>query len=122
MPCSGFDKSVDVRKCKAIFWTCFVEVGEIHTNTPFAILFLHNHRIGKPHGIFDFGDQASFKESNDLSIDCFCTIRTELSALLFDRFKRWIDIELMRDNFHTDSSHFSNCPSECCFIHFEEMN
>lgn len=41
-------------KRKAIFCACLVEVGEIDTDMPLAIVFLHQYHIRYPFEILEF--------------------------------------------------------------------
>ena len=45
---SGIYQLINLRHGKQILWTCLVQVSEVNTNLPFAILFFYQHGIRKP--------------------------------------------------------------------------
>jgi hypothetical protein len=51
---------------KAIFWTCLVEVGEVHTHSPLAIGFLHNYNTCQPIRIVYLSDKPGLEQFLDL--------------------------------------------------------
>jgi hypothetical protein len=58
----GVDQYIHLRKGKAVFGTCFVQVGEVNAHSPFAVCFLHQHNIHQLGGIIDFSNETSLQE------------------------------------------------------------
>ena len=60
------DQHVYAWEEKAVFWTSFVEIGEVYTHPPLSIGLLDQDYIGQPIGIADFLDELCLEELLDL--------------------------------------------------------
>lgn len=88
-----------------VFRASLVEICEVDTDSPFAVFLLYDHDVRESVGIFYFSDLPSFEEIVDLVIDHLVSLWSELSALLFDGFKRRVDVEFVRNDVGVDANH-----------------
>ena len=87
MACSGVHDEVDPWQREAVFWACFVDVGEVNTESPLAIFFFDEYYVCQPLRILHLPDLSCLKEFADLLVDGFLSFWREAPPLLLDRFE-----------------------------------
>ena len=83
----GIHDEVDPWQRDAIFWACFIDVGEVDTESPLAICFFDEYHVSQPLRIFQLPDSFFLEEFADLLVDGFLPFWCEAPSLLLDRLK-----------------------------------
>ena len=109
--CSVHDE-VDPWQREAVFWACFVDVGEVDTKSPFTICFFDEYYVSQPLWILHLPDRSYLKEFADLLVDGFLSIWRETPPLLLDRFEGRDGVQPMSDYCKVNSSHVCLLPCE----------
>ena len=108
----GVHDEVDPWQREAILWTCFVDVGEINTESPLAICFFDEYYISQPIWILYLPNRSCLKEFVDLLVDGFLSLWCEAPPLLLDRFEGRIGVQPVSDYCRVNSSHVCLLPCE----------
>ena len=108
----GVHDEVDPWQKEAVFWACFVDVGEVDAKSPFTICFFDEYYVSQPLWILHLLDRSCLKEFADLIVDGFLSFWCEAPPLLFDRFEGRAGVHPMSDYCRVDSSHFRLLPCE----------
>jgi hypothetical protein len=104
-PCCRIHNLIYAWQRKRILRARFVETGVVDTPSPFAALFLQQHRVGQPLGVVYLPDEARCKELLDLLPYEFAPITVKTSQLLFNRLGTQFDVDLMFSDFPWDARH-----------------
>ena len=107
--CSVHDE-VDPWQREAVFWACFVDVGEVDTESPFTICFFDEYYISQPLWILHLPDRSCLKEFADLLVDGFLSIWRKAPPLLLDQFEGRAGVQPMSDYYRVNSSHVCLLP------------
>ena len=83
----GVHDEVDPWQREAVLWACFVDVGEVNTESPFAICCFDEYFVSQPLWILHLPDRSCLKEFANLLVDGFLSFWLEAPPLLLDRFK-----------------------------------
>ena len=83
----GVHDLVDPWQREAVLWACFVDVGEVDTESPLAIYFFDEYYVSQPLRILHLLDRSCLEEFADLLVDGFLSFRCEAPPLLLDRFE-----------------------------------
>ena len=108
----GVNDEVDPRQREAVFWACFVDVGEVDTESPFTIRFFDEDYVSQPLWILHLPDNPCLKKFADLLVDGFLSIWHEAPPLLLDQFEGRAGVQLMSDYCRVNSSHVCLLPCE----------
>ena len=112
MACCGVYDEVDPRQRKAVLWACYVDVSEVDTESPLAILFFDEYDVGQPLRILYLPDRPCMEEFPYLLVDGFLSFWCEASPLLLDRLEGGADVQPMSYYCGVDSSHACMFPRE----------
>ena len=93
MACCGVHDEVDPRQREAVLWACFVDVGEVDTESPLAICFFDEYYVSQPLRILHFPDRSYLEEFADLLVDGFLSFWHEAPSLLLDRFEGRVGVQ-----------------------------
>ena len=107
---SGVHDEVDHWQREAILWTCFVDVGEVYTESPLAICFFDEYYVCKPLWVLHLPDRSCLKKFADLFVDGFLSLWCEAPPLLLDRFEGRASVQPMSDYRRVNSSHVCLLP------------
>ena len=95
-----------------VFWACFVDVGEVDTESPFTICFFDEYYVSQPLWILHLPDRSCLKEFADLLVDGFFSIWREAPPFLLNRFEGRVGVQPMSDYCRVNSSHVCLLPCE----------
>ena len=112
MACCGVHDEVDPWQREAVFWACFVDVGEVDIESPFTIFFFDEYYVSQPLWILHLPDRSCLKEFADLLVDGFLSIWRETPPLLLDRFEGRAGVHPMSDYCRVNSFHVCLLPCE----------
>ena len=116
MACCGVHDEVDPRQREAVLWACFVDVGEVDTESPFAICFFDEYYVSQPLRILQLPDRSCLEEFADLLVDGFLSFWRKAPPLLLDRFVGRAGVQPMSDHCRVNSSHVRLLPCEDVFV------
>ena len=122
MACCGVHDEVDPWQREAILWACFVEVGEVDTESPLAILFLEEYYVSQPLRILHLPDRSCLEEFADLPVYGLLSFWPEAPPLLLDRFEGRVGVQPMSDYCRVNSSHVRLLPCEDVFVMFQKLS
>ena len=108
----GVHDEVDPWQREAVFWACFVDVGEVDTESPFSICFFDKYYVSQPLWILHLPDRSCLKEFADLLVDGFLSFWCEAPSLLLDRFEGRAGVQPMNDYCGVNSSYVCLFPCE----------
>jgi hypothetical protein len=72
-------------KREGVLLTGFVQVSKIYAYSPFPILFLYHHRVGKPGRVLNWLNSINIQQSTDFFHNYFGPFGGQLLTLLGDR-------------------------------------
>lgn len=99
-----------------IFRIGFVQISEIYTHPPFFIPFWHQYHIGQPFQELNPLDMTNFQQLLHFFLDDLILLSPEVSALLYNRFGIWFDIELVYGHLWINTYHVLWSPREQLYI------
>ena len=79
-------------KGELIFRTRLIKITEINANSNLPILLGDGDDIGYPIRVLFFPDETGVYELLDFRLNCFHYLWAELSLLLFDGLRIWINV------------------------------
>ena len=112
MACCSVHDEVDPRQREAVFWSCFVYVSEVDTESPLAICFFDEHDVSQPLRILYLPNRSCLEEFADFLVDGFLPFWCEAPSLLLDRFEGRVGVQPMSDYCRVNSSHVCLLPCE----------
>ena len=110
--CCSVHDEVDPWQREAVLWAGFVYVGEVDTESPFAVRFLDEHDVSQPLRILYLPDRFCLEEFADLLDDSLLPFWCEAPSLLLDRFAGRAGVQPMCDYCRVNSSHVRLLPCE----------
>ena len=122
MTYNGIHQLVDPRHGEMVFWTCFVQICEVHTYPPLSILIFHHHNIGQLFKVKHFFNSPNLLNFHHLVFDIIRMIFREAPRWLFSRDDRWIDIQMMTDETRIHPRSFVSIPSEYINVSLEKFH
>ena len=122
MACCGVYDEVDPWQREAVLWACFVDVGEVDTESPLAICFFDKYYVSQPLRILHLPDRSCLEEFADLLVDGFLSFWREAPPLLFDRFEERVGAQPMSDHCRVNSSHVRLFPCEDVFVMSQKLS
>ena len=87
MACCGIHDEVDPWQREAILWACFVDVGEVNTESPLSICFFYEYYVSQPLRILHLPDRSCLGEFSDLLVDVFLSFQREAPPLCLTGLK-----------------------------------
>src|SRR6185312_411659 len=106
--------SVDQHFCHGhrifVLWRRSVEVSEIHTDSPSAILLLYRDHTGDPFCIPTWPDELCVQHLLHLFLDLLQDFSLHLPCSLLKRLKSFLKREPMFDDASIQTGHFSIIP------------
>ena len=118
----GVHDEVDPWQREAVVWACFVDVGEVDTESPLAICFFDEYHVNQPLRIFHLPDRSCLEEFADLHVDGLLSLWREAPPLLLDRFEGRAGIQPMSHHCRVNSSHVHPLPCEDVFVMFQKLS
>ena len=122
MACCGIHDEVDPWQREAVFWACFVDVGEFDAESSLAICFFDEYYVSQPLKIPHLPDLSCLEEFADLLVDGFLSFWREAPPLLLDRFEGRAGVQPMSDYCRVNSSHVRLLPCEDVFFMFQKLS
>ena len=122
MVCCGVNDEVDPWQREAVLWTCFVDVGEVDTESPLAICFFDEYCVSQPLRILHLPDRSYLEEFADLLVDGFLSFWREGPPLLLDWFEGRAGVQPMSDHCRVNSSHVRLLPCEDVFVMSQKLS
>ena len=122
MACCGVHNEVDPWQREAVLWACFVDVGEVDTESPLAICFFDEYYVSQPLRILHLPDRSCLEEFADLLVDGFLSFWSEAPPLFLDRFEGRAGVQPMSDYCRVNSSYVRLLPCEDVFVMFQKLS
>ena len=116
----GVQDEVDPWQREAVLWACFVDVGEVDTESPLSICFFDEYYVSQPLRILHLPDRSCVEV--DLLVDGFLSFWREAPPLFLDRFEGRADVQPMSDYCRVNSSHVRLLPCEDVFVMFQKLS
>ena len=118
----GVHDEVDPWQREVVLWACFVDVGEVDTESPLAICFFDKYYVSQPLRILHLPDRSCVEEFVDLLVDGFLSFWREAPPLLLDWFEGRADVQPMSDYCRVNSSYVRLLPYEDVFVMFQKLS
>ena len=84
-----------------------------HNTRHFPFFFLTTTRLASQSGYLSSVMDPTLRSFFDFVVDCASALGSQLSSLLLDRFKSWVDVEFMARDIDIDPHHILRSAREC---------